>query len=254
MTTRFCQECGTPAEPAALFCAPCGARLATPPGGPGMGPGEGVSMGRGVSGRALAAPAAGRRHVRLLSLATVVAVVVLAGGTLIFDRLGRPTGGPTVVPGGATGVPTRVPGPSPAAAAISSVTPGPTPGPSTSPALPTAPRPPTAPPQPTAPPIATLDPGVSAPLVAAETPLGAVAAFIEDRGAAFAGVCSAANPVSDAGSYCADLVDDRAALQVHLIGLVGSEPDTWLLVADGQYGWAVIEWAPVGDPAASPPF
>jgi hypothetical protein len=84
--------------------------------------------------------------------------------------------------------------------------------------------------------------------------LGAVAAFIETRGATFAGVCSAANPVSDAGSYCAELVDDREALQVHWIGLVGSEPDTWLLVADGQYGWAVIEWAPVGDPTASPPF
>jgi hypothetical protein len=49
-------------------------------------------------------------------------------------------------------------------------------------------------------------------------------------------------------------VEDRAALQVHSVGPVGSEPDTWLLVAAGQSGWAVIEWAPVVGPEASPPF
>ena len=247
MTTRFCQECGTPAEPAAVFCAPCGARLAALPGEPDVGRRVSPDVGR----RARNAVAPGRHLARVLALTTVAAVVVLAGGTLILDRLGRPggtAGVPTLAPAVPTRAPTRVLGPSPTAAAISSVTPVPTPGPSTAPPLPTAP------PSPTAPPIATLDPGVSAPLVAAETPLGAVAAFIETRGATFTGVCSAANPASDAGSYCAELVDSREALQVHWIGLVGSEPDTWLLVADGQYGWAVIEWAPVGDPAASPPF
>ena len=246
MTKRFCQECGTAAEPAAGFCASCGARLAAPP------VGSAVGSSGGVSAAPAPAPApAPRRHlvpgrhlVRLVSLATVAAVVAMAGGTLILDRLGRP--------GGPTGMPPRVPSLSPTAAAINSVTLGPTLGPSTAPsppaALPIMPSPPAALP------IATPGPDASAPVVVAETPLGAVAGFVEARGATFAGVCSATNPVSDAGSYCAELVDDREALQVHRIGLVGSEPDTWLLVAAGQYGWAVIEWAPVKDPAASPPF
>jgi len=244
MTTRFCQDCGMAAEPGAGFCASCGARLAAPPGGPDVGSSVGLRASTAPAPGPRLAPrrrvVPGPRLVRLLSLATVAAVFALAGGTLVFDRLGRP--------GGSGGEPTLVPAPSPTAAAINSPTLVPTLEPST--ALP----PPTAPPSPATPPIATLGPGVSAPLVAAETPLGAVAAFVETRGAKFAGVCSAANPVSDAGSYCAELVDDREALQVHWIGLVGSEPDTWLLVAAGQYGWAVLEWAPVGDPAASPPF
>jgi hypothetical protein len=81
-----------------------------------------------------------------------------------------------------------------------------------------------------------------------------VAAFLEARGIRFAGTCDATDPVADTGSYCTELVEDREALQVHWIGPVGSEPDTWLLVAAGQSGWAVIEWAPVEGRGASPPF
>jgi hypothetical protein len=63
------------------------------------------------------------------------------------------------------------------------------------------------------------------------------------------------DPIGGTGrAGCTELVEDREALQVHSVGPVGSEPDTWLLVAAGQSGWAVIEWAPVVGPEASPPF
>ncbi len=220
MTTRYCQDCGTVAEPAAVFCATCGARLAAPPEGP-------------------AAPQRARLAVppvhlaRIVALATVAALAVLVGGALVLDRVGRP--------GVPASQPATAPGAAPTAGTPISATPGPTSESSTAA-------------RPTAPPVATSGPVASPPLVAAETPVGAIEAYLEVRGVSFAGTCNTADPVADAGSYCTQLVDDRDALQVHWIGPVGSEPDTWLLVAAGQYGWVVLEWAPVDDPAASPPF
>ncbi len=87
-----------------------------------------------------------------------------------------------------------------------------------------------------------------------DTPAEAVAAFVEARGLRFAGACAAVDPATAVGAYCGELVDDRGAIQVHWIGLVGSEPEVWLLVAATQSGWAVLESAPVDDPSADPPF
>ncbi len=228
MTRRFCQDCGAAAEPAAVFCATCGTRLAAPPGDAG---GDGRTPAPDPAG-ARAAPRPGLA--RLLVLATFAAIAILAGGAVVLDRIGRPA---DPIPNGAGG-----PGASPTAATVTSASPGP----------PTVPA--TASPPPAATPIATFGPDATLPIVAAETPLGAVAAFLDVRGIVFAGACSAADPIADTGSYCTELVEERPGLQVHWIGPAGSEPDTWLLVAAGQYGWAVIEWAPVDGPDPSPPF
>ncbi len=178
----------------------------------------------------------------MLALASVAALAILAGGVVLVDRFASPAGSALASPSVSPGSPTE-----PAAA---TATAGVTLEPSPASAAPAS----AAPASPTTPVIGSPGPGSSPELVAAETPDGAVAAFLEARGIPFAGACAVADPVADAGSYCAELADDRPGLQVHRIGPVASEPDTWLLVADGQFGWAVIEWAPIGDPAASPPF
>ncbi len=243
MTIRFCQTCGTAAETAAVFCAACGARLAAQPGDTGADPRAEAPTPPPNPDSLSTAAHSNRVRLTALAIATVAAIAILAGGAVVVDRLR--------VPAGPTPGPSSVPGASPTGAAVATATPGATPGPSMIPASP--PEPATIEP-PTSRPIATPAPGTSPALVAAETPLGAVAAFFDARGLPFAGTCASADPVASAGSYCAELVDDRESLQVHWVGLVGSEPDTWLLVAAGQYGWAVLEWAPVEDPAASPPF
>ncbi len=243
MTIRFCQACGTAAETAAVFCAACGARLAAQPGDSGADPrAEAPAL---PADPAPLSTAAHSNRVRLtaLAIATVAAIAILVGGAVMIDRFREPAG-PTLGP-------SSVPGASPTGAAVATATPVSTPGPSMIPASPTEPA--TSEPPPNWP-VATPGPGTSPGLVAAETPLGAVTAFFAARGLPFAGTCASADPVASAGSYCAELVDDRESLQVHSAGLVGSEPDTWLLVAAGQYGWAVLEWAPVEDPAAGPPF
>jgi len=230
MTTRYCQECGTAADPVGAFCASCGARLEAPPGG-----------GTGARQPEAPAPRAADRRARsltVLALASVAAIAILAGGAVVIDRFV-----PRATPDPASSSGPSVPPTQAAAATAAPITSG---EPTATPASPTA--------RPTTVPIATPGPGTSPALVAAETPLGAVAAFFDVRGIRFAGTCARADPVAAAGSYCTDLVDDRESLQVHRVGPVGSEPDTWLLVAAGQDGWAVIEWSPVKSPNASPPF
>ena len=244
MIERFCQDCGAAAVPAARFCATCGAQLAAPPEEPGApvvtgaaptatplwaSSQPGGSDARGSAGPLAHAPA-------ILVAAAAVAVVALLGGTVALDRLAGS-------PGGTGGSPVA-PGASQAAGASSP------PIPAT--LEPAASSPPTTPPSAT--PVAPAEPGASPPVVAAGTPVEAIAAFLGGRGLRFAGACSKADPLVDAGAYCTELVETRPGLEVHWIGLVGSEPDTWLLVAAGQFGWAVIEWAPVEAPASSPPF
>ena len=243
MTIRFCQQCGTAAGTAAVFCAACGARLAVQPDDTGADP---TALGPAPPpspGTRSAAAHSNRVRPTAFVIAMVAAIAVLAGGAVMIDRFR--------VPAGPTPGPSSVPGASPTGAAVATATPGSTPGSSMIPASPPEPATTEAP---TNPPIATPGPGTSPALVAAETPLGAVTAFFDVRGLPFAGTCASADPVASAGSYCSELVDDRESLQVHWAGLVGSEPDTWLLVAAGQYGWAVLEWAPVKHPMASPPF
>lgn len=231
MARRFCQDCGAAAEPAAGFCATCGARLAVPPGAPeAPGTAEPTTAMPSISPAERTARWSPRHGAGLLGAATLVAVVALLGGALALDRVAGP--------GASTAAPT-FPGGSPAAVAT---------------LPPTATPPPAATPFPTSAPTPSQAPAASPPYVAGETPIEAVAAFLEVRGLSLAGVCSATDPLVDTGAYCTQLVDERPGLEVHRIGLVGSEPDTWLLVAAGQLGWAVVEWQPMEALGEDPPF
>jgi hypothetical protein len=239
MAQRFCQQCGAAAEPAALFCATCGARLAAPPEpldaplAPTPAPAQ---EGRPAAPRGSGSPGSPRHVAGILVAATVIAIVALVGGRLALDRLAGPGSSPATSAG---------PDTSPAAGATDRAVPM-TPGPTTPvPAVTLAPS---------AGPATTDEPAASPPYVAAETPVEAVAAFLQVRGLSFAGLCSEADPLVDVAAYCTELVDERPGIEVHWIGLAGSEPDTWLLVVAGQLGWAVVEWQPVEDLAEEPPF
>jgi hypothetical protein len=240
MAQRFCQQCGAAAEPAALFCATCGARLAAPLGPPDA-PAAPATPAQGQEGRPAAprgpgSPWSPRRVAGILVAATVIAVVALVGGRLALDRMAGPGGSPATSPG---------PNMSPAPGATDAAVPT-TPGPTTPSAAGTL--------APSVGPATTAEPAASPPYVAAETPLEAIAAFLQVRGLLFAGLCSEADPLVDVAAYCSELVDERPAVEVHWIGPAGSEPDTWLLVVAGQLGWAVVEWQPVEDQADEPPF
>jgi hypothetical protein len=218
MSTRFCQDCGAAAESAAAFCASCGTRLAAPPALAGP-----AAVARG-SGRA----SSRSRFVSLLAIAAVTALVAVPAAVILLDRL-SPGASPGASPGEVR--------PAPTVALADSA-----PSDASSAAPPTA--------APTTEPVVTSPPDIAV----GETPVEAVAAFLQARGARFAGTCATADQIADVGAYCAELYDDRGALQVHWVGLVGSEPDTWLLVAAAQTGWAVIDFAPIDDPTAGPPF
>ena len=223
----YCPNCGSEIEADAAFCGSCGASLeaeASPP---------------------LSRPPArqGPSWAILGGLVALIALVV--GGVLLYNALAGDEEGQERRPGGeeervAAGASPTVP----AALAPTAVAPSPT-----APALPepTATRAPTAAPQPTMPPAPTAyeEPTPVPPAPGYATPEEAIGAYLEQYEVPYAGDCSLADLETDVGSYCSVMWEDRGNELIYLAGLVFSEADTWLLLADQGGGWLVVDDAEV---------
>lgn len=167
----------------------------------------------------------------------MLAVVVIGAWLLAGHRPGGAA--PSATPAAATSEPST-------AAATGAPTPGATPAPTPSPE-------PTEVPVPTDMPTAVPTPGI--PSIVGDTPAEAIGAFLIQRGVDFAGICASIDPNNaPAGAYCADLFEEREAVEIWRAGPVASEPDTWLLIALTELGWSVADFAPIDDPTGGPPF
>jgi hypothetical protein len=209
----YCPSCGSETEADAAFCGSCGARLEgeLPPSLPRPRPRQGPNW---------AIPG---------GLAALIALVV--GGVLVHNALTGDGEGQERQPGGGEeqGV---VMGASPTAPAeptlIATAEPA---------AEPTTTAKPTAAPQPTLPLAATAVP----PTPGYATPEEAIDAYLEQYGVLYAGDCALADLETDIGSYCSMMWEDRGNELIYVAGLVFSEADVWLLVADQGGGWLVVD-------------
>jgi hypothetical protein len=217
VSVRYCQGCGVPAVEGGLFCAACGVRLAVAPH---------VTEARPVAARRRPIARAARATVFVGVAGLLIAIVAVATGTI---GIGAPSGSPAASAVGSLATP---------GASIPDRTPATAPN-ATAPARPSTTRP-----------TPPATPGI----VVAASSLGAVKAFLAARGLGFAGLCSTADPGAGTGAYCTVLYEDRGAVQVHLVGPLGSPPVSWLLVVEGQYGWGVVDAAPAVSASGGPPF
>ena len=70
------------------------------------------------------------------------------------------------------------------------------------------------------------------------TPEAAIEAYLADRGEAYVGDCSEADPATDIGKYCSILQEDEGDSRSYLVGPVASEGETIVVVRRGR-GWEV---------------
>jgi hypothetical protein len=80
---------------------------------------------------------------------------------------------------------------------------------------------------------------------AAQTPEGAVAAFVQAQGATYAGACEQTRSPQDIGKICSRLVEERGQIRAYLIGRTFSEFSTWVFIAPSGSGWIVMAAPPL---------
>jgi hypothetical protein len=86
----------------------------------------------------------------------------------------------------------------------------------------------------------------SAPQAAASpTAEGAVAAFVQTQGAAYAGPCEQTRSPQDIGKVCSRLIEERGQTRAYLIGRTFSEFSTWVFIRPTSNGWTVVTAAPL---------
>jgi hypothetical protein len=79
----------------------------------------------------------------------------------------------------------------------------------------------------------------------ADSPQAAIAQLVETRGDRYAGLCETTRSPDDIGKVCSRLIDDRGALEAHLIGRTYSEFSTWVFLSERDGGWTVVATEPL---------
>jgi hypothetical protein len=79
----------------------------------------------------------------------------------------------------------------------------------------------------------------------ADSPQAAIAHLVEARGERYAGLCETTRSPDDIGKVCSRLIEDRGAIEAHLIGRTFSEFSTWVFLSERDSGWSVVATEPL---------